>query len=54
MVVLGQFFGFGQSRLHLGWEEVGLADGVKSYSVLGEQTSGGVRRSVPQRVFIIM
>jgi len=39
MVIPGQFFGFGQSRLHFRWEEVGFPDGVKSYSVLREQTS---------------
>ena len=38
MIILGQFFDFFQSCLYLRWEEVGFADGVKSYSVLSKQT----------------
>jgi hypothetical protein len=41
MIILGQFFGFVQSCLYLRREEVGFADGVKSYTVLSKQTSAG-------------
>ena len=33
--------------MDLGWEEVGFADGVKSYSVLSEQTSGACEVQYP-------
>lgn len=46
IVILGQFFGFGQSRLYPRWEKVGFTDGVQSYPLLSEQTSTGCESSV--------
>jgi hypothetical protein len=47
MVVLGQFFCLDESRLDLRREEMGSADRVQSYSMLGEDTPAGRRVRSP-------